>query len=161
MAQLTGMPDLEAQRAAMNKLSFLTGRWSGEAHIFQGAGDPLELIQAEEAQYKLGGLVLMVEGVGRNKADGKAALQALAVLSYDDDAHMYHMRAYNDGRYLETQFQLTGDGKGMTWGFSLGEIKTNSILRIDEKGDWTELHQIAIGSQAARKFMELRVRRQE
>ena len=155
------MPDLQAQRAAMNKLSFLTGRWSGEARMFHGPGGPLELIQTEEAQYKLGGLLLMVEGVGRNKADGKVALQALAVLSYDDDAHMYHMRAYNDGRYLETQFQLTGDGKGMTWGFSLGEIKTNSILRIDENGDWTELHEIAIGSQAARKFMELRVRQQE
>jgi hypothetical protein len=45
----------------------------------------------------------------------------------------------------------------MIWGFTLGEIKTDSVLRIDEVGDWTELHEITIGSQPSRKFMELRV----
>lgn len=28
-------PDLEAQRAAMKKLSFLIGKWSGEARVLQ------------------------------------------------------------------------------------------------------------------------------
>jgi hypothetical protein len=32
-------------------------------------------------------------------------------------------------------------------------------LRIDEVGDWTELHEITIGSQPSRKFMELKVSR--
>ena len=67
------------------------------------------------------------------------------------------MRAYNDGRYMETDFKLTDEGKGITWGFALVDIKTNSRLRIDGKGDWTELTEITIGSQPSRKFMELRV----
>jgi hypothetical protein len=41
----------------------------------------------------------------------------------------------------------------------LGEIKTSSQLRINEKGEWTEVHEIAIGSQPLRKFMELTVTR--
>jgi hypothetical protein len=40
------------------------------------------------------------------------------------------MRAYNDGRYLETDLKLSENGKGITWGFALGEIKTSSMLRI-------------------------------
>ena len=71
------------------------------------------------------------------------------------------MRAYNDGRYLETDLKLSENGKGITWGFVLGEIKTSSMLRINEKGEWTELTEIAIGSQPARKFMELTVSRQK
>jgi hypothetical protein len=30
-------------------------------------------------------------------------------------------------------------------------------MRIDEKGQWTELHEITIGSQPSRKFMEVTV----
>ena len=145
----------------MKKLSFLIGKWSGEARILRGSGEPLELIQTEEAQYRLGGLVLMIEGIGRSKSDGKVVLQALGIVSYDDEAAAYRLRAYNDGRYLETDVKLGEDGKGIMWGFALGEIKTSSILRVNENGEWTELTEMTIGSQPPRKFMELRVRPQK
>jgi hypothetical protein len=141
----------------MKKLSFLVGKWSGEARILRGPGESVELAQTEEAQYKLDGLVLMIEGIGRSKSDGKLALQALGMISYDDEAGVYRMRAFNDGRYMETEVKLTDSGEGITWGFALGEIKTSSTLRINEKGDWTELTEITIGSQPPRKFMELQV----
>lgn len=144
----------------MKKLSFLIGKWSGEARLLRGTVEPVELIQSEEAQYKLDGLILIIEGLGRSKSDGKVALQALGIISYDDEAGTYRMRAYNDGRYLETEMALAEDGKGLTWGFALGEIKTQSVLRINEKGDWTELGEITVNSQPPRKFMELRVSRQ-
>jgi hypothetical protein len=161
MAQPPRVPDLEAQRAALKKLDFLVGKWSGEARILRGPGEPLELIQTEQAQYKLDGLILIIEGIGKIKADGKVALQALGIVSYEDERETYHMRAYNDGRYLETDLKLSENGKGMAWGFRLGDIKTSSMLSINEKGEWTELTEIAIGSEAARKFMELTVSRQK
>jgi hypothetical protein len=139
MAQQPRVPDTELQRSAMKKLSFLVGKWLGKARILRGSGEPLELVQTEEAQYKLDGLVLMIEGIGRSKTDAKVALQALGVVSYDDDTGTYHMRAYNDGRYLETELKLADNGEGFTWEFVLGEIKTSSVLRIDEKGQWKEL----------------------
>ena len=145
----------------MKKLSFLIGKWSGEARILRGSGEPLELIQTEEAQYRLGGLVLMIEGIGRSKSDGKVVLQALGIVSYDDEAAAYRLRAYNDGRYLETDVRLGEDGKGIMWGFALGEIKTSSVLRVNENGEWTELTEMTIGSQPPRKFMELWVRPQK
>jgi hypothetical protein len=157
MTQPPRVPDTESQRTAMKKLSFLVGEWAGEARILPSGGESLELLQTEEAEFKLDGLILMIEGIGCNKANGKRALQALGLISYDDEAGTYHMRAFNDGRYLETEVKVTENGKGMMWGFALGEIKTSSVLRIDAVGDWTELHEITIGSQPSRKFMELRV----
>jgi hypothetical protein len=81
----------------------------------------------------------------------------MLTLSYEDETGAYRMRAYNDGRYLETELKLAEDGKGITWGFSLGDIKTSTVLRINEKGEWTELAEITIGSQPPRKLLELRV----
>lgn len=153
------MPDLDAQRAAMKKLAFLAGKWTGEARVYQASGEPQERIQTEEAQYKLDGLILTIEGVARAKSDGKVVLQALGIVSYDDRTRTYRMRAFNDGRFLESELKLTPDGKGMTWGSALGGIRTQALMRVDERGEWTERHEIAIGSQPARKFMEVTVSR--
>jgi len=49
----------------------------------------------------------------------------------------------------------------MAWGFALGEIKTKSVMRINEKDEWTELHQITIGSQPPKRPTEIGVRRQK
>jgi hypothetical protein len=155
--QIPSTPNIEAQRAAMKRLGFLLGRWAGEARLLRGSGESVILVQTEEAQYKLDGLILLVEGVGRSKADGTLAVQAFGIISYDDESGTYRMRAFNDGRFLETEVKLMGDGKGITWGFASGQIRTSSVLRITEKGDWTELGEITIGSQPPRTFMELTV----
>ena len=161
MVQLARTPNLEVQRAAMKKLDFLVGKWAGEARLPRGAGEPVALVQTEEAQFRLGGLILEIEGIGRTKLDNKTALQALGIISFDDETGTYYMRAFNDGRFLETDVKLLADGKSLTWGFALGAIRTSSVLRINEKGEWTELAEITIESQPARKLLELTVRRQE
>ncbi len=79
------------------------------------------------AMRKLDGLLLLIEGVGRTKSDGTVALQALGVISFDDEQGVYCMRAFNDGRLLETQVAL-------------------------DRGEWTELAEIMIGAQAPKKL---------
>jgi hypothetical protein len=159
MAQTPRKPDVEAQRTAMKKLEFLVGEWSGEASVLRGPGQFAELAQTESAQFKLDGLVLMIEGVGRTKADGKLALQALGLISFDDETGTYRMRAFNDGRWLETEVKL-GDGeKSISWGFELGQFKTSTVLRINGNGEWTELGELLIGDRPPQKLMELKVRR--
>jgi hypothetical protein len=158
MAQLPRVPDLKKQLAAMKEVGFLVGKWAGEARLLRGPAESVELLQTEEAQYKLDGLILVIEGVGRTKSGGQPFLQAFGIVSYDDESETYRMRAFNDGRFLETQVKLLEEGKGMTWGFELGEIRTNSVLRINERGEWTELAEITIGSQPPKKLLELSVR---
>jgi hypothetical protein len=159
MAQTPRTPNVEAQRAAMKKVSFLIGKWSGDASVLRGPGQFVDLSQTEEAEFKLDGLVLMIEGIGRTKSDGKLALQALGLISFDDESGTYRMRAFNDGRWLETEVKLANGGTVITWGFSVDEIKTNSILRLNDKGEWTELAELTIGSRPPQKLMDLTVRR--
>jgi hypothetical protein len=161
MAQLPRVPDLGAQRKAIRKLDFMVGKWAGKARLLRGPTEPVELLQTEEAQYKLDGLILVIEGVGRTKPGGQPLLQAFGIISYDDESGTYRLRAFNDGRFLETQMELLEEGKGMTWGFALGEVRTNSVLRINERGEWTEFSEILIGSQPPKKLLELTVYPQE
>jgi hypothetical protein len=161
MAQLPRAPNLEVQREAMKKLGFLVGKWAGEARLLRGPTESVELLQSEEAQYKLNGLILVIEGNGRTRSSEQPVLQAFGIISFDDEIGTYRLRAFNDGRFLETQTKLLEEGKGMTWGFALGGIRTNSVLRINEHGEWTELSEISIGSQPPKRLLELTVRPQK
>jgi hypothetical protein len=145
----------------MQKLAFLVGRWIGEAHLLRSPTEFVELVQTEETQYKLDGLILTIEGVGRTVSGGQTLLQAFGIISYDDERGTYSLRAFNDGRFLETEVKLLDQGKGMTWGFALGEINTKSVLRINERGEWTEFAEICIGSQSPKKLLQLTVRPQQ
>lgn len=144
----------------MKKLGFLVGKWAGEARLRRGPSEFVELLQTEEAQYKLDGLILVIEGVGRARSGGQPLLQAFGIISYDDESGTYLLRAFNDGRFLETPLKLLEEGQGMTWGFALGEIRTNSVLQINERGEWTEFAEISMGSQAPKRLLELTVRRE-
>ena len=91
----------------MKELDFLAGKWAGEARLHRGPSESVELLQTEEAQYKLDGLILVIEGVGRTKSDGQRVLQAFGIASYDDESKKYRMQAFNDGRYLGVPFTLS------------------------------------------------------
>jgi hypothetical protein len=159
MAQTTQPPNLDTQRAAMKKLSFLVGEWSGEAAVLRGPGLFVNLSQIEVAEFKIDGLALMIEGIGRTKSEGKPALQALGLITFDDAAGTYRMRAFNDGLWLETEVKLLDDGKSLSWGFALGEMRTKSVLRINERGEWTEHAELIIRARPPQKLMELAVGR--
>ena len=71
------------------------------------------------------------------------------------------MRAFNDGRFLESEIKLLDEPNAITWGFALGPYKTTSVLRINDRGEWTELAEILIDSDPPKKLplLELAVRR--
>ena len=152
-------PDLIKQRAAMQRLSFLIGSWSGEAHVQRSPGTLTILIQTEKVEYKLGGLALMIEGTGQAQNEQQPSLQALGIICYDDATGAYHMRAWNDGCFLESDVQLLEDGKSLRWGFGVGDIRSSSLLQVDSAGQWTEKAELIIGSQPPRKLMDLTVQR--
>jgi hypothetical protein len=91
------------------------------------------------------------------KADHRPVLRAFGIISYDDERKAYCMRAFNDGRFVETDVELGDDGRSLTWGFATAQYRTSSVLRIDDEGRWTESHEINIGDEPPRKFMELTV----
>jgi len=151
-------PDPQKQRVAMQRLSFLIGTWSGEAHVQRGPDDVVTLAQTEEAYYKGDGLILVLEGTGRIGTEQPPFLQALAIISFDDATGTYRMRGWNGGRFMESDVQLLGDGRSLRWGVGAGETRS-TLLHVDKEGLWTEKGELKIGSQAPRKYMDVTVRR--
>ena len=158
MPQAPRAPDIGAQRIAMKRLEFLVGTWAGSARLLRGPGTFVDLDQTERVEYRLDGLVLLIEGVGRDRTSGAPMLQALGIVSYDDEHETYRMRAFNDGRFLETQVRLLDTGRGLMWGFTVGEFSTTTVLRVSDDGEWTERAELIIDAQAPRILMELAVR---
>jgi hypothetical protein len=141
-AQQRAPSSVNEQRQAMRRLSFLSGRWSGPATVFVGPGKTLSLTQTERVQYKLDGLVLLIEGKGTS-ADGKVLFSALATVAYDEAAHGYRLRAYNDGHYLDTDLSVTSSG--FSWGFTSGPAHILNTMNLTAKGGWHEVTQAALG----------------
>ena len=145
-----------AQRDAMKKLEFLVGRWSGEGIVVRGPGDPMRLRQTEDVQWKLDGLVMVVEGTGRN-AEGQVVFRAFATIAYDDTTSTYRFRAYNDGHYLDTELKVTPGG--FAWGYTAGQLKVSNTMRLNEKGEWAEATETQYGATPPRKSVEMTLRR--
>jgi hypothetical protein len=156
-AQQAHGPDIRAQRDAMQKLGFLVGRWSGPVSITRGSGEPLKLTQAENVQLKLDGLVMLIEGQSTG-ADGKPQFQALATIAYDDVSHAYRIRAYNGGRYLDTE--LTVQPGGFSWAFDAGLAKIRNTMQLTAKGEWQETTDVTFGSSSAQRNVEMLLKRE-
>jgi hypothetical protein len=151
-------PDLEKQRQAMKKLEFLAGKWSGDATVQRGPGQPIKVRQSESVEYKLDGLALLVEGAGRDPASGKVVFTALAVISYDDAAGVYRFRAYNEGRYLDTELKV-GDSS-FEWTRQAGPASVKYTMRLDSEGSWVETGDVTVGSAPPRRVVDMHLKRE-
>ena len=156
-AQQPGSNGAEVQREAMQKLSFLAGQWSGPVTIVRGPGEPLHLTQTEVVEYKLDGLVMLIEGKSTN-AGGKVMFSALATVAYDDASHAYRFRAYNDGHYLDTELSVTDNG--FSWGFTAGPAHIVNSMHLTDKGEWNEVSEVTVGSNPPHRSVEMLLQHQ-
>jgi len=146
-------------RDAMQKVQFFEGRWSGEGWIQMGP-QRQEFTVSEIGFFKANGSVLILEGLGRDAVDSTVIThQALGVISYDQEAGKYLMRAYRgDGNYVDADFAVKDDGS-ILWGFThpmAGQIRYTIRL---EDGQWVETGEMSRDGQKWRPFLEMRLSR--
>lgn len=157
-AQQPAQNGADVQRDAMHKLAFLAGHWSGPITVIRGPGEPLHLTQTEDVQYKLDGLVLLIEGKSTG-ADGKVEFSALATVSYDDASHSYHFRAYHDGHYLDTELSVPANG--FSWSFDAGPAHIANTMHLTEKNEWSETTDVTVGSNPPHRSVEMLLQHQQ
>jgi hypothetical protein len=151
------------QQEAMKKLSFLAGQWKGESWSEFVPGQRSTSLGTETVQSKLGGLLLIIEGVHRRKGGdkeaGKVVHNAFAVVSYDEKAKRYRLQAYTDrGNYTEAEAKVA-DGK-LEWGFRIpkfGEVRYT--ITVSEQGRWSEIGEVSSDGKEWRKFFEMNLER--
>jgi hypothetical protein len=125
------------QVKAMQSCGFLTGRWEGEGWIVLAEGKRTSFHETEEIEPKLGGLLLLVQGLGTSK-EGRIIHAALATLSFDAQDKQYHMRAHEQmGHYIDSIAQCR-DGM-MTWSLPAGPRTLHYTISLNPKGQWHEV----------------------
>jgi hypothetical protein len=151
LASRTAAPFEQRRRAARGHAQAFLSRRSLVGAV-RGLGEPLHLTQTEDVEYKLDGLLLLIEGKSTS-ADGKVLFSALATITYDDASHTYRFRGYNDGHYLDTD--LTVPTNGFSWSFTSGPAHIVNTMHLTGKGEWDEVTDVTVGSNPPHRSVEM------
>lgn len=103
---------------AIGKIKLLEGQWNGSGWIRMGPQQH-SFNQTESVTAHANGTVLCIDGLGHDVENPDQVIhQAFAVISYDQQAGKYLMRAVRaDGNHVDADFQVKDDGS-ITWGFT-------------------------------------------
>ena len=148
----------------MRSLDWWIGEWGGEAAIRMGPGEPQQVLQTERVQSKLGGKVLVVEGLGRRKgADGAAGdivHDALAVVTYDDKSKSYKLDAWTARDGHVAAWLEVGEKQSARWGFDTpqgGKIRYN--ISLTGQGEWHETGEFSRNGTDWMPFFEMTLKK--
>lgn len=160
VAQQYRGPDTAAQRAAIERLAPLVGRWQGEAQVFQPTQTTVH--QTEQVEHGLDGLVLIINGTGHATAQrtGNPVFRALAVISYNTLTNQYEVRAYTHEGHATTASGLFLDDGSFRWSFAPGgPVQVRFTITFDQT-TWRELGEISMDNGATwRRTVDLNLRR--
>ena len=136
------------------------GHWKGEGSLQSGPGEVKKSTVDERIEWKLDGMILMVEGVGKtfDEATRKETVvhHAFAVLSFDQNSGDYKFRTYlKDGRSTDAWLKIVGQNK-YQWGFETpgGKVRYN-ILMDPAKKTWNETGEFSQDGNSWRGFFEM------
>jgi len=122
---------------AMDKLSFLTGDWTGEGWIQMGR-EKHHFSQRETVDQKVNNTVIVIDGQGIDSETKQIIHQAFAIISFDKAQKKYLMRAFKaDGNYLDAEAKVDEKGS-FIWGFThpqAGQMRYTILLK---DGKWME-----------------------
>lgn len=147
-----------AEKAAIEKMSFLVGKWQGKGWVMEPSGAKAEYTGTETVQMKLSGKALLVEGEFKD-GEGKVRHQTLAVITYDTKSSKYLFRAYLFNQ-PEAVYDLVATDDGFTW-----EIKPNATTTVrfnmtgKAKKEWNETGEVFIEGRPPMKFMEMNLKK--
>jgi hypothetical protein len=147
--------------AALKKLEWLAGNWTGEGWIELSPGQRRSFTQTEVVQTKAGGTILTIEGQGITKAGGTNAtvLDAFTVVSFNPKENRYRWYSHTDKGYA-TDVELKVDDKTFQWSVEAGSFGTmRYTMTLNNKGEWFEIGEVSRDGQPWRKFFEMTLHR--
>jgi hypothetical protein len=157
-AQFEGpSPDalLASQREAMQKLAPMDGAWRGTATTTLPDGSMRSIVQTERIGPFLGGAVKVIEGRGYDDA-GRAAFNALGIVSYDPASSRYAIRSYAQGRAGDFRFEPTADGYRWEIPVPGATIRYTATIR---DGVLNEVGERVVPDRPPQRFFEMTLRR--
>ena len=148
----------------MRKLDWWVGEWSGDASIQMGPGKPQQVAQTERVQSKLGGKLLLVEGLGKARLEdgktGDVVHEAMAVVSWNDRTRKYELDAWTAREgHVDAWFEA-GEGNTAVWGFDTPQGgKIRYTVSLTEAGQWREIGEFSRDGSQWMKFFEMTLKK--
>lgn len=144
----------ETCKAEMKKLEYMVGDWKGDA-IVQTRNGPITINQTEHIEWRLGGVVLAIEGTG--KQNNEITFNAFAVANYDPYIKEFKFRSYTkEGNTTDAYFKILSDNN-FEWGFDTpngGKVKF--VINLDPQNKtWHEVGQYSQDGNNWMKTIEL------
>jgi hypothetical protein len=144
--------------SAMAPLAWLIGEWEGTGTTQSRTGSQPAAVR-EKVEGRLGGRVLVIEGIGREPSaggDGRVVHHAFGVLSYDAERKQYVFRAFSEGGMVDAETRLAGGV--FTWEMAIPEGRIRYHIQRDGE-EWLETGEYSLDGTTWRKFFEMRLRR--
>lgn len=154
IAQQADPAAISSQKAAIADLSWMDGKWRGEAST-SGPTGVHRAIQTERIGNLLGGTVKLLEGKGFN-ADGSVGFNAFGVISYDPAAKTYALHSYAQGR--EGSFPLEPTPTGYVWQIPAGPTTIRYTATLKD-GVWNEVGDRIVAGKPPQRFFEMNLKR--
>ncbi|GAB4039483.1 hypothetical protein [Spirosoma gilvum] len=155
-------PDLSARgKAELKKVSYLAGNWKGNVTYSAGNGKSITISQDEHVEFKLDGLLLSIEGIGKQQEN--VVFHAYAILYYDLATQQLKLKSFlKEGYVTEAYFKLLADNQ-FEWGYDIaGRGKNRSTITLDPTNrTWTEIGEYSSDGTNWLKTTELHLVKQE
>ncbi len=150
-APLAAQNPQSSQLQEMKKLEFLIGEWKGEGWTEFVPGQRRTSPATEKAQWKLGGTIMLIEGLGKTKEE-VVVHSALAIISYDAKAKLYRIKSYlADGRSTDAEAEFVAEG--FQWRFQAPQgLSIRYTIKITDKGEWSERGEMSQDGKSWRQF---------
>jgi len=149
----------DIQRREMKKLEWWVGHWKGSGWIQMGPQGRQEFTQTETIEAKLDGLVLVVEGMGKDKETGATVHTALGFASYDHHANKFRWHAFKPEGQIDTEAKVGTNT--LEWSLQIPRRgQMHYTITRNEKGEWFEIGEMIQEDQTRRKFFEMTLQKE-
>ncbi len=140
-------PGLEA----MAELAPMIGQWKGSGWMRRGPGEPTHTQSLETVESRLGGRILLVEGLHHAKDDpSRVVHHALGVISYDPASGHYRFQAH-----LATgqsgDYEMRREGEDILWFMDTPRGKIRYTIRL-QGGEWHETGEFSADGESWQPF---------
>lgn len=158
LAPLQEVGPSPAEKAAMEKLSFLVGKWQGTGWVMEPSGQKSVFNGNETVQMKLSGRAILVEGEFKD-GENKIRHQTLAIITFDTKTSKYQFRTYLFNQ-PEAVHEIIPTEDGFKW-----EMNPNATTKIrfnmtgKAKKEWKETGEVLIEGRPPMQFMEMNLKK--
>jgi hypothetical protein len=157
--QRPGPPRPDAQIAAMARLGYMVGTWSGDGSMDVG-GKTVSFRGTEVVQSKLAGTALLVEGSFFAKAPGAESEvpvhTTLGIISFDPKTEKYRFTTWlATGTSGDRELRVIPDG--WQWEIKSPRGVVRYVTKFTEAGEWFEIGERSSDGTTWQKFFEMKL----